>query len=53
VLGGVTIADTHRPYLLIETGLPMRYYIPQQDIRLELSPSTPRLYAGRQSPQLL
>lgn len=36
VLGGVTIADTHHPHLLIETGLPMRYYIPQQDIRMEL-----------------
>ena len=36
VLGAVTIADTHRPSLLIETGLPVRYYIPQQDIRLEL-----------------
>ncbi len=36
VLGGVIIADTHHPHLLIETGLPMRYYIPQQDIRMEL-----------------
>jgi uncharacterized protein (DUF427 family) len=36
MLGGITIADTHHPYLLIETGLPMRYYIPQQDIRMEL-----------------
>ena len=36
VLGGVTIADTHHPHLLIETGLPVRYYIPQQDIRVEL-----------------
>jgi uncharacterized protein (DUF427 family) len=36
VLGGVTIADTWRPQLLIETGLPIRYYIPQEDIRMEL-----------------
>jgi len=36
VLGGVTIADTHQPRLLIETGLPTRYYIPEQDVRLEL-----------------
>lgn len=36
VLGGVTIADTHRPRLLIETGLPTRYYIPEQDVRMEL-----------------
>ncbi len=27
VLGGETIAETHRPRLLIETGLPIRYYI--------------------------
>jgi hypothetical protein len=36
VLGGVTIAETHRPWLLIETGLPIRYYIPQQDISMDL-----------------
>jgi len=36
VLGGVTIADTHRPCLLIETGLPTRYYIPEQDVRMEM-----------------
>ncbi len=35
VLGGVTIADTQRPLLLLETGLPIRYYIPEQDIRME------------------
>ncbi|HJT54908.1 MAG TPA: DUF427 domain-containing protein [Ktedonobacteraceae bacterium] len=36
VLGGVTVADTHHPQLLIETGLPTRYYIPEQDIHMEL-----------------
>ncbi len=35
VLGGVTIAETHRAHLLLETGLPTRYYIPMQDIRME------------------
>jgi uncharacterized protein (DUF427 family) len=35
VLGGVTIADTHHPQLLLETGLPIRYYLPEQDIRME------------------
>jgi len=40
VLGGVTVVDTHHPRLLIETGLPTRYYIPQQDIRLELFETT-------------
>ena len=36
VLGGVTVADTHRPRLLFETGLPTRYYIPKQDVRMDL-----------------
>jgi uncharacterized protein (DUF427 family) len=36
VLGGVTIAETQHSQLLIETGLPLRYYIPEQDVRMEL-----------------
>ena len=36
VLGGVTIADTHHPRLLLETGLLTRYYIPEQDVRMDL-----------------
>jgi len=36
VLGGVTIADTVRPQILLETGLPIRYYIPEQDVHMEL-----------------
>jgi uncharacterized protein (DUF427 family) len=36
VLGGVTLADTRHPQMLLETGLPTRYYIPEQDIRMEL-----------------
>jgi uncharacterized protein (DUF427 family) len=36
VLAGETVADTHRPRLLFETGLPTRYYIPKLDIRMEL-----------------
>lgn len=35
-VGGVVVADTHRPRLLFETGLPVRYYIPKLDVRLEL-----------------
>jgi uncharacterized protein (DUF427 family) len=35
-LGGVTVADTRRPLLLFETGLPVRYYIPQADVRMDL-----------------
>lgn len=33
---GETIADTTRPILLFETGLPTRYYIPKLDARLDL-----------------
>jgi uncharacterized protein (DUF427 family) len=30
------VADTRRPMLLFETGLPVRYYIPKLDARLDL-----------------
>jgi uncharacterized protein (DUF427 family) len=33
---GVTVADSRRPYLLFETNLPTRYYLPQEDIRMDL-----------------
>ena len=33
---GQTIAETHRPALLFETGLPTMYYLPFADVRLEL-----------------
>ncbi|MFP3915649.1 MAG: DUF427 domain-containing protein [Actinomycetota bacterium] len=33
---GTTVADTHRPTLLFETGLPVRYYLPKPDVRLGL-----------------
>lgn len=36
VIDGMTIAETHRPALLFETGLPTRYYIPLQDVRTDL-----------------
>jgi len=40
-INGVTVADTTRPVLLFETGLPTRYYIPKLDVRLDLlRPST-------------
>ncbi len=43
VLGGETVAETHRPVLLFETGLPTRYYIPKLDTRLTwLRPSAHR-----------
>lgn len=36
IVGGETVADTRRPRLLFETGLPIRYYIPKEDVRMEL-----------------
>jgi uncharacterized protein (DUF427 family) len=33
---GVTIADSGRPVILFETGLPPRYYLPLTDIRTDL-----------------
>lgn len=35
-LGGETIAESHHPFLLFETGLPTRYYIPPADVRMDL-----------------
>jgi uncharacterized protein (DUF427 family) len=33
---GVTVADSHQPRLLFETGLPPRYYLPKTDVRMDL-----------------
>lgn len=36
VVDGVKVAETHKPTLLFETGLPTRYYLPLGDVRTEL-----------------
>jgi uncharacterized protein (DUF427 family) len=36
IIEGETIAETRRPVLLFETGLPIRYYILRADARLDL-----------------
>ena len=42
-LDGLTVAETHRPRLLFETGLPTRYYIPKLDVRMDvLTPTDTR-----------
>lgn len=41
-LEGVTVAESDRPTLLFETGLPVRYYLPKTDVRLDLLESSDR-----------
>jgi uncharacterized protein (DUF427 family) len=43
-VGGDVVAETTRARLLFETGLPTRFYIPREDILLELHPSERRTY---------
>jgi uncharacterized protein (DUF427 family) len=33
---GETVAESRRPHVLFETGLPTRYYIPRVDVRMDL-----------------
>ncbi len=45
VVAGETIAETRCPRLLFETAYPTRYYIPKEDVRMDLlepSPTTTR-----------
>jgi uncharacterized protein (DUF427 family) len=37
---GHTVAESDRPVLLEETGLPTRYYLPRDDVRTELLRAT-------------
>ena len=36
IVGGGTVAESHNPVLLFETGLPTRYYLPELDVRMDL-----------------
>ena len=36
VIDGHTVAETKWPHLLFETNHPVRYYIPQEDVRMDL-----------------
>jgi uncharacterized protein (DUF427 family) len=42
-LDGHLLADSRRPRLLFETGLPTRYYLPKQDVRMELLEPSPTI----------
>jgi uncharacterized protein (DUF427 family) len=35
-VGGVTVAESTKPTLLFETGLPARYYLPKTDVRMDI-----------------
>jgi uncharacterized protein (DUF427 family) len=35
-IDGVTVAETHKPTILFETGLKTRFYLPLTDVRLDL-----------------
>lgn len=40
VIDGQTVADSRRPTLVFETNHPVRYYLPQEDVRMDmLAPS--------------
>src|SRR6476646_10477803 len=39
-VNGVKVADSERPVLLDETGLPTRYYLPREDVRMDLLRAT-------------
>lgn len=45
-LDGQLLAESSRPTLLFETMLPVRYYLPREDLRAELSPSSTRTYCA-------
>jgi uncharacterized protein (DUF427 family) len=36
IIDGTVVAESHRPSLLFETNLPVRYYLPKVDVRLDL-----------------
>jgi uncharacterized protein (DUF427 family) len=36
IIDGTVVADSHRPWVLFETGLPPRYYLPKADVRMDL-----------------
>lgn len=51
-LDGEVLAESSRPWLLFETLLPTRFYLPRADVRVELVPSPTRTtcaYKGRAS----
>jgi uncharacterized protein (DUF427 family) len=47
LVDGELVADSKRPLMLFETGLPVRYYLPPEDVRMDLlEPSDKRTYCA-------
>lgn len=40
-IDGVVVAESSQPTLLFETGLPVRYYLPRADVRMDLLEPSP------------
>ncbi|MDQ0088766.1 uncharacterized protein (DUF427 family) [Paenibacillus anaericanus] len=40
VIDGVTVAESNRPVIVFETGVPVRYYLPKEDVRQDLLSET-------------
>jgi uncharacterized protein (DUF427 family) len=43
-IDGEVVAETTRARLLCETGLPMRFYLPREDVRAEIRPAERQTY---------
>jgi uncharacterized protein (DUF427 family) len=51
-LDGAVVAESARPTLVFETSLPVRFYLPREDVRVELRPTATRTacaYKGQAS----
>jgi len=44
-IGGVTVADSTKASILHETHLPVRYYLPKSDVRMDLMTATAKVTA--------
>ena len=45
-VAGTLLAESSRPVLLFEPPLPVRYYLPREDVRAELVPSDTQTYCA-------
>ncbi len=45
-LGSELLAESSRPHLVFETSLPVRFYLPREDVRAPLHPTDKRTYCA-------